>query len=150
MVINEYKSTAPIGNLCHWTQVPRSLYYYTPSGGTKGIRPFKNLKRLKIDSFFRTIYFFILEEAAAYTVLILRPCGLFRQIFIIPWSMFKSEIRASKGSGSAALLTLFLEIAAFSFNVLRHNHFCCTHLILTAVSLIDIAYLGERPVNPTI
>lgn len=39
MVINQFKSIAAIRDLCHWTQVPRSLYYYTPSHGTKGIRP---------------------------------------------------------------------------------------------------------------
>jgi len=39
MVINQFKSQVPVRDLCHWTQVPRSLYYYRPSGGTKGIRP---------------------------------------------------------------------------------------------------------------
>ena len=39
MVINQFKSQVPVRDLCHWTQVPRSLYYYKPSGGVKGIRP---------------------------------------------------------------------------------------------------------------
>jgi transposase InsO family protein len=39
MVINQFKSKVPVQDLCRWTQLPRSLYYYTPSGGTKGIKP---------------------------------------------------------------------------------------------------------------
>jgi len=39
MVINQFKSEAPVRDLCQWTQVPRSLYYHKPSGGTKGIQP---------------------------------------------------------------------------------------------------------------
>lgn len=39
MVINQFKSQVPVRDLCYRTQVPRSLYYYRPSGGTKGIRP---------------------------------------------------------------------------------------------------------------
>jgi len=39
MLVNQYKPQAQLRDLCHWTMLPRSLYYYKPTGGVKGIRP---------------------------------------------------------------------------------------------------------------
>jgi len=39
MIVNQYKSQTPVRDLCTWTQLPKSLYYYRPSHGVKGIRP---------------------------------------------------------------------------------------------------------------
>ena len=39
MLVDQYKSHAPVRDICQWTMLPRSLYYYKPTGGTKGIKP---------------------------------------------------------------------------------------------------------------
>lgn len=39
MLINQYKRKAPLQDLCKWVMLPRSLYYYKPTGGIKGIKP---------------------------------------------------------------------------------------------------------------
>lgn len=38
-VINLYKPQVALHELCKWTDLPRSNYYYNPSDGHKGIRP---------------------------------------------------------------------------------------------------------------
>ncbi len=39
MLVEQYKPKIPLKDLCQWAMLPRSLYYYKPSGGTKGIKP---------------------------------------------------------------------------------------------------------------
>ena len=39
MLVDQYKPKIPLRDLCQWTMLPRSLYYYKPRGGVKGIRP---------------------------------------------------------------------------------------------------------------
>jgi len=39
MLVDQYKPKIPLRDLCQWTMLPRSRYYYQPVGGTKGIRP---------------------------------------------------------------------------------------------------------------
>jgi transposase InsO family protein len=45
MLVNQYKPQAQLRDLCHWTMLPRSLYYYKPTGGAKGIRPSSHTPR---------------------------------------------------------------------------------------------------------
>jgi putative transposase len=44
-LVNQYKPQAQLRDLCHWTMLPRSLYYYKPAGGAKGIRPSSHTPR---------------------------------------------------------------------------------------------------------
>ena len=38
-LVNQYKPQAQLRDLCRWAMLPRSLYYYNPTGGIKGIKP---------------------------------------------------------------------------------------------------------------
>jgi len=38
-VVQQFKSRASIENLCCWSLLPRSVYYYRPTNGKKGARP---------------------------------------------------------------------------------------------------------------
>jgi len=38
-LVDQYKPKIPLRDLCQWTMLPRSLYYYKPGCGTKGIKP---------------------------------------------------------------------------------------------------------------
>jgi putative transposase len=39
MLVNQYRLQIPVKDLCRWTMLPGSLYYYKPTGGSKGIKP---------------------------------------------------------------------------------------------------------------
>jgi transposase InsO family protein len=39
ILVNQYKPQVPLKDLCSWTLLPRSLYYYKPRAGIKGIKP---------------------------------------------------------------------------------------------------------------
>jgi transposase InsO family protein len=45
MLVDQYKPKIPLRDLCQWTMLPRSLYYYKPSGGAKGIKPSSHTPR---------------------------------------------------------------------------------------------------------
>lgn len=38
-LIDQYKAQAPVEDLCRWTRLAKSHYYYKPTQGVKGIRP---------------------------------------------------------------------------------------------------------------
>ena len=44
-LVNEYKSQVPVRDLCQWTILPCSLYYYKLTGGTKGIKPSSHTRK---------------------------------------------------------------------------------------------------------
>jgi putative transposase len=39
MVVNQYEPKASLTDLCQWTMLPRSLFYYKPTGSIKGKKP---------------------------------------------------------------------------------------------------------------
>ena len=39
MLVDQYREQAPVKDLCRWTMLPGSLYYYKPTAGPKGIKP---------------------------------------------------------------------------------------------------------------
>lgn len=39
MLVDHYMPKIPLRDLCQWIMLPRSLYYYKPQGGIRGIRP---------------------------------------------------------------------------------------------------------------
>jgi putative transposase len=39
MLVDQYKPKIPLRDLCQWAVLPRSLYYYKPGVGPKGIKP---------------------------------------------------------------------------------------------------------------
>ena len=45
MLVEQYKPKVCQRDLCRWTSLPRSLYYYKPKGGTKGIKPSSHTPR---------------------------------------------------------------------------------------------------------
>lgn len=49
MVVNQYKPKAPLKDLCQWTMLPRSLFYYKPTGGIKGKKPSTETYKLDGD-----------------------------------------------------------------------------------------------------
>jgi len=38
-LVDQYKQQIPVRDLCLWTMLPSSLYYYKPTAGAKGIKP---------------------------------------------------------------------------------------------------------------
>jgi transposase InsO family protein len=46
-IVNQYKEKTALKDLCQWTMLPRSLYYYKPSEGSRGIKPSSHT--VKID-----------------------------------------------------------------------------------------------------
>ena len=39
MIINRFRSRAPISELCGWLSLPESVYHYKPGTGKRGARP---------------------------------------------------------------------------------------------------------------
>ena len=38
-IVHQFQSEVSIVDLCSWTRLPRSVYYYRPSNGRKGVPP---------------------------------------------------------------------------------------------------------------